>query len=149
MGKKRRQYTKEFKIEAVRLIIEEGRPISEVARELGIGENLLHRWKKKYEEGKIDPFPGQGRLSPEDEELRRLRRENERLRMEHEILKKAVAIFSEEPRGSSQKAGYSRTDMDPLAQGIGWITSRSSQGVQGVGEGEYSVKAMGSGFESG
>ena len=98
MGKKRRQYTKEFKIEAVRLIIEEGRPISEVARELGIGENLLHRWKKKYEEGKIDPFPGQGRLSPEDEELRRLRRENKRLRMEHEILKKAVAIFSEEPQ---------------------------------------------------
>ena len=98
MGKKRRQYTKEFKIEAVRLIIEEGRPISEVARELGIGENLLHRWKKKSEEGKIDPFPGQGRLSPEDEELRRLRRENKRLRMEHEILKKAVAIFSEEPQ---------------------------------------------------
>ena len=98
MGKQRRQYTKEFKIEAVRLIIEEGRPISEVARELGIGENLLHRWKKKYEEGEIDPFPGQGRLSPEDGELRRLRRENKRLRMEHEILKKAVAIFSEEPQ---------------------------------------------------
>ena len=98
MGKKRRQYTKEFKIEAVRLIVEEGGPISEVARELGIGENLLHRWKKKSEEGKIDPFPGKGRLSPEDEELRRLRRENKRLRMEHEILKKAVAIFSEEPQ---------------------------------------------------
>ena len=98
MGKNRRQYTKEFKIEAVRLIVEEGRPISEVARELGIGENLLHQWKKKYEEGKIDPFPGQSRLSPEDEELRRLRRENKRLRMEHEILKKAVAIFSEEPQ---------------------------------------------------
>ena len=98
MGKKRRQYTKEFKIEAVRLIIEEGRPISDVARELGIGENLLHRWKKKSEEGKIDPFPGQGRLSPEDEELRPLRRENKRLRMERDILKKAVAIFSEEPQ---------------------------------------------------
>ena len=103
MGKNRRQYTKEFKIEAVRLIVEEGRPISEVARELGIGENLLHRWKKKSEEGKIDPFPGQGRLSPEDEELRRLRRENERLRMEHEILKKAVAIFSEEPHGMPEE----------------------------------------------
>jgi transposase len=98
MGKKRRQYTKEFKIEAVRLIVEEGRPISEVARELGTAQSLLHRWKKKSEEGKIDPFPGQGRLSPEDEELRRLRRENKRLRMEHEILKKAVAIFSEEPQ---------------------------------------------------
>ena len=97
MGKNRRQYTKEFKIEAVRLIIEEGRPISDVARELGIGENLLHRWKKKSEEGKIDPFPGKGRLSPEDEELRQLRRENKRLRMERDLLKKA-AIFSEEPQ---------------------------------------------------
>ena len=98
MGKKRRQYTKEFKIVAVRLIVDEGRPISDVARELGIGENLLHRWKKKYEEGKIDPFPGQGRLSPEDEELRQLRRGNRRLRMERDILIKAVAIFSEEPQ---------------------------------------------------
>ena len=96
MGKKRNQYTKEYKLEAVRLIVEEGRPISEVARELGIAQSLPHRWKRKYEEGKIEPFPGQGRLSPEDEELRQLRRENKRLRMEHEILKKAVAIFSEE-----------------------------------------------------
>ena len=98
MGKNRRQYTKEFKIVAVRLIVEEGRPISDVARELETAQSLLHRWKKKYEEGKIDPFPGQGRLSPEDEELRRLRRENKRLRMERDILKKAVAIFSEEPQ---------------------------------------------------
>jgi transposase len=98
MGKKRNQYTKEYKIEAVRLIVEEGRPISEVARELGTGQSLLHRWKKKSEEGKIDPFPGKGRLSPEDEELRQLRRENKRLRMERDILKKAVAIFSKEPQ---------------------------------------------------
>ena len=98
MGKNRRQYTKEFKIVAVRLIVEEGRPISDVARELGTAQSLLHRWKKKSEEGKIDPFPGKGRLSPEDEELRQLRRENRRLRMERDILKKAVAIFSEEPQ---------------------------------------------------
>ena len=98
MGKKRNQYTKEYKVEAVRLIVEEGRRISEVSRELGVGENLLSRWKKKSEEGKIDPFPGKGRLSPEDGELRQLRRENKRLRMERDILKKAVAIFSEEPQ---------------------------------------------------
>ena len=88
MGKKRRQFTKEYKIEAVRFIVEEGRPISEVARELGIAENLLGRWKKIYEEGKTDPFPGKGRLSSEDEELRQLGWEKKRLRMEHEILKK-------------------------------------------------------------
>ena len=98
MRKKRRQYTKAFKIEAVRLKVEEGRPISDVARELGTAQSLLHRWKKKSEEGKIDPFPGKGRLSPEDEELRQLRRENKRLRMERDILIKAVAIFSEEPQ---------------------------------------------------
>jgi transposase len=98
MVKKRRQYTKEYKVEAVRLVVEECRSISEVARELGIGENLLSRWKKKSEEVKVEPFPGKGRLSPEDDELRQLRRENKRLRMERDILKKAVAIFSEEPQ---------------------------------------------------
>ena len=98
MVKKRRQFTKEFKVEAVRLIVEEGRRISEVARELGIRENLLGRWKKKSESGKLEVFPGKGRLSPEDAELRGLRRENARLRMERDILKKAVAIFSEEPK---------------------------------------------------
>jgi len=97
MGKKLRQYTKEFKVETVRLIVEEGRRISEVSRELGIAENLLRRWKKKFEEGKIEHFPGKGRLSPEDNELRQLRRENKRLRMERDILKKAVVIFSENP----------------------------------------------------
>ena len=82
----------------MRLLVEEGRRISEVARDPGISENLLHRWKKKYVEAKIEPFPGKGHLSPHDEELRQLRRENKRLRMERDILKKAVAIFSEEPQ---------------------------------------------------
>ena len=59
MGKKRNQYTKEYKVEAVRLIVEEGRPLSEVARELGTAQSLLHRWKKKSEAGKIDPFSRQ------------------------------------------------------------------------------------------
>ena len=78
--------------------MEEGRRVSEVARELGMSEGLLNRWQVKYEEGKEDPFPGNGRLSPEGEAFRQLKRENERLRMKRDILKKAVAIFSEEPR---------------------------------------------------
>lgn len=98
MGKQRRQYSREFKVEAVRLVVEEGRRLSEVARELGIGENLLRKWKQRSESGKVEAFPGHGRLSPEDAELRRLKRENERLRMERDILKKAVAIFSEGPK---------------------------------------------------
>ena len=98
MGKNRRQFSKEFKIEAVRLIVEEGRRVSDLSREQGVGENLLSRWKKKSVEGMIEPFPGKGRLIPEDEELRQLRSENKRLRMERDILNKAVAIFSEEPQ---------------------------------------------------
>ena len=56
-----------------------------MVRELGTAQSLLHPWKKKSEEGEIDPFPGKGRLSPEDEELRHLRRDNKRLRIEREI----------------------------------------------------------------
>ena len=96
MGKKRRKFTKEFKEEAVRLIVDEGRRTTEVSRELGVGVNSLDRWKRKYAEGKIEPFPGKGRLSQEDAELRRLKREHEVLRMERDILKKAAAIFSKD-----------------------------------------------------
>jgi len=96
MVKKRRKFTKEFKVEAVRMIVEKGRRTTEVSRELGVGVNSLDRWKRKYAEGKIEPFPGKGRLSPEDAELRRLKRENEVLRMERDILKKAAAIFSKD-----------------------------------------------------
>ncbi len=96
MVKKRRKFTKEYKVEAVRLMVEEGKGTAEVSRELGVGVNSLDRWKRKYAEGKIEPFPGKGRQSPEDAELRRLRRENEVLRMERDILKKATAIFSKD-----------------------------------------------------
>jgi transposase len=82
MGSQRRRFTREFKIEAVRLIVEESRRILKLSRELEVGENLLSRWKKKSEEGKIDPFPGKGLLSPEDGELRPLKRENEHLWMD-------------------------------------------------------------------
>ena len=85
MGKKRNQYTKEYKIEVVRLMSEESKPIGELEREIGVAQSLLHRWKKKYEEGKIDPFSGKGRLS----------RENNRLRMERDILKKSSGHFLE------------------------------------------------------
>lgn len=98
MSRKKREYSKEFKVEAVRMVIDGNRKISEVARELDIPANLLGRWLKQYQAGKLESFPGKGRMSPEDEEIRRLKRENERLRLEHEILKKAVAIFSEVKR---------------------------------------------------
>jgi transposase len=103
MGKKdkeRRVYTKEFKAEAVALAEKREKPISQVARDLGISDNLLYRWmnqKRNSEATGIQAFPGHGR--PRDEELTRLRKEVKALRTANEILKKAAVIFAqEEPR---------------------------------------------------
>ena len=91
---KRRSFDRAFKVAAVRIVTEDGRKVTEVARELGIGANQLHRWKHKLAEEGESAFVGKGRLAPEQEELRQLRRENADLREERDILKKAVAIFS-------------------------------------------------------
>lgn len=96
--RQRRKFDREFKLDAVRLITEEGRVVSEVARNLGIHENLLHRWKKLYLEDDKYAFPGKGYLKPPDEELRRLKRELADVKEERDILKKALAIFSKRPR---------------------------------------------------
>jgi len=94
----RRRYDRAFKVEAVRLVTEERRKVTEVARELGINANQLHRWKRKLvEEGQL-AFPGKGRLTPEQEELRRLRRELVDVTEERDILKKALAVFSSRRR---------------------------------------------------
>jgi len=89
---KRKQYSSEFKREAVRLVTEGGLSIAQVARDLGLNDNLVSRWKKEAQQNGQRAFPGQGH--PQDEELSRLRRENEVLRQEREILKKAISIFS-------------------------------------------------------
>ena len=95
---RRRRFDKEFKLEAVRLVVEEGRPVAEVSRGLGIHENLLHVWKSRYKEDMSYPLPGKGRLRPADDELRRLKKELEDVKQERDILKKALAIFSKEPK---------------------------------------------------
>ena len=94
MGKR---YDKEFKIEAVRLASEPGNTQAQIERDLGVGQGVISRWKREFKLDGEDSFPGKGRLKPQDEELRSLKRENERLRRERDILKKAVAIFSEDP----------------------------------------------------
>ena len=94
MGKR---YDKEFKIEAVRLAIEPGNTQAKIERDLGIGQGVISRWKRELKLDHEHAFPGKGRLKPQDEALRSLKRENERLRRERDILKKAVAIFSEDP----------------------------------------------------
>ena len=98
MKRKNRKYTREFKIEAIRLCEEDERPVSEVARQLGISPNILYKWRTQFGEDGEEAFPGKGKLNSSDEELRRLRRENMRLREERDILKKAVIFFGNESK---------------------------------------------------
>jgi len=96
MGKPRRTFTREFKIEAVKLVTEQGRSFAEAAANLGIAESLLRNWKKNLADQGDQAFPGKGNLPALEEELRRLRAENKRLQMERDILKKATAFFAKE-----------------------------------------------------
>ena len=96
MAKKRRSYTPEFKAEAVKLVTERGYSLAEAARSLGIHETLLRSWKQALQSRGDQAFPGHGKLPPFAEEMRRLRAENQRLRAERDILKKATALFAQE-----------------------------------------------------
>jgi transposase len=90
----RRFFTEEFKAEAVRLMTEQGMPISQVSRDLGVDAGVLRRWRRKHEGLPPRSSPSSQSVLPEPDELRRLRRENEQLRLEREILKKALGIFT-------------------------------------------------------
>jgi transposase len=96
MPRTRRTYTPEFKAEAVRLVTEQGYSVAEAARSLGISENLIRNWKQALHDRGEHAFPGQGKLSPFEEEVHRLRAENKRLLAERDILKKAAAFFARE-----------------------------------------------------
>ena len=98
MTKARRSYSREFKEEAVRLVVEGGRTGNEVALELGIPPSAVNRWRKQLEADGSEAFPGKGRLKSTEEEVRRLERELRQMREERDILKKAVAIFSKGPK---------------------------------------------------
>jgi transposase len=94
MNSTRRRYTREFKLEAVRLLETSGRKAAQVERELGIGDGCLSRWRKKFRtEDEASALAGEGGVE-DRERIRQLERENEILRQERDILKKAVAIFS-------------------------------------------------------
>jgi transposase len=104
MGTSRRQFTDEFKRESVGLLASSGRPLSQIARELGIAASMLRSWRDAGDRGKAGSRRSntQAAIPPAGADLAaenaRLRRENERLRMEREILKKTLRIFSEAPR---------------------------------------------------
>ena len=90
----RRKFTKEFKIEAVRLVKQRAGKVTEVADNLGIHPVVLHRWIREFSEDPEYAFPGQGKMRTPDEEVHKLKKELKDLKEERDILKKALAIFS-------------------------------------------------------
>ena len=91
----RRRFTDEFKLEAVRLIRESGRPVVQVARELEISDNVLYRWRSEQQQIESQSGTRQS-VRAEQDELTRLKRENETLRKERDFLKRAAAFFARE-----------------------------------------------------
>ena len=96
MARPRRIFTREFKIEAVKLVTEKGYSVAEAARSLGIPENRIRSWKVTLQAAGDQAFPGKGCLPAFEDELRRLRADNKRLLAERDILKKATAFFARE-----------------------------------------------------
>ena len=96
MQKVQKTYTPEFKREAVRLAQTSGKPIAQVARELGISDTSIPEWRKELTEHGSEAFPGSGHQTAQEEEIRRLKRELEITKQERDILKKAISIFSRE-----------------------------------------------------
>lgn len=101
-GNQRVRYTPEFKMEAVRLVNSSGRPVAQIARELGVARQQLSKWVDQAESRKgkasAQVFPGNGNRTQEQAELEKLRRENAQLREDNEILKKATAFFAKHSR---------------------------------------------------
>ena len=94
MQKVQKTDTPEFKREAVRLAQTSGKPIAQIARELGISDTSIHQWRKELAGRGLEAFPGSGHQTVQEEEMRRLKRELEVVKQERDILKKAVSIFS-------------------------------------------------------
>jgi transposase len=94
----RKKYSKEFKLDAISLVTDPGYTRVEAARSLGIQANMLGRWVKEQQIGDGQAFRGNGKLTPEQAEIRQLKEENRRLKMEKDILKKATVFFAKETR---------------------------------------------------
>ncbi len=92
----RRQFSGEFKLEAVKLVKERRVSVAQAARDLEVHENVLRKWMREVAADAQQAFPGQGVMKPEAAEIERLKKENAKLRMERDILKKAAAYFAKE-----------------------------------------------------
>ena len=98
MSPTRKSYTREFKLETLRLADSSGKPVAAVERDLGLPKGAVHRWRKQLARNGTGAFPGHGRLREADERSRQLERENAILRQERDILKKALTVFTRSPR---------------------------------------------------
>lgn len=92
----RRQFSREFKVEAVKLVTERGVSVRQAANDLDVGETVLRRWMRELDGDPQQAFPGKGVMKPEQAEIERLRKEVAKLKMERDILKKAAAFFAKE-----------------------------------------------------
>jgi len=92
----RKRYSKEFKLEVLEMVRISGKSHSQIEREMGLGNGAIYRWLKEHEEYREDAFPGNG--NPKEKEIYELKRELERTKRQRDILKKALAIFSEESK---------------------------------------------------
>jgi len=92
----RRKFSREFKLEAVRLAQQSDVSVAEVARDLGLHDHVLRRWIRKYEEDPANAFPRGGQMKPQDAEVAALKREIKKLKVQRNILKKATAFFAKE-----------------------------------------------------
>jgi len=94
----RKKYPKEFKLDAISLVLDQGYTRTEAARSLGINAPMLGRWVKEQQSDDGQAFRGNGKLTPEQEEVRKLKTQVRRLEMEKDILKKATVFFAKETR---------------------------------------------------
>jgi transposase len=93
---RRRKFSREFKIEAVKLVRERGVSVAQAGRDLDVHDNVLRKWIKEFGSDSAQAFPGHGQMKPEQLEIERLRREVNKLKAERDILKKATAFFAKE-----------------------------------------------------
>jgi transposase len=94
----RRSFTREFKVEAVKLVRERGVSYRQAGADLGVHENVLRKWAKDSALNAVQAFPGRGKQRADDAEVSRLRRELAKTKAERDILKKAIGLFAKEPQ---------------------------------------------------
>ena len=98
--RKRRKFSKEFKLDVINMVKLGEKNVREISKELYIQDVTIYSWIRKYKEEKEEAFPGEGKLKPSEEELRKLRKQLADVTEERDILKKAISIFSKDQKKS-------------------------------------------------